>query len=304
MVGTFVSVCGEFCRDFSRKKRCLLRLGISFFPMVIFTVMLFCKGMFGEFLEYAVLGVGTFPHKVTFFSYLFSTPFAFLKGIFVIFAIGISVYALFKQPEKRRLLIPYLCYAVAGLGVAYPICDEVHMSVAMVPFLPCVLQSISFPKISGRDKTLCIAMVCLVLCTLVSTDLIKKEDVKQCELSHFQGLFIPIKLEEQVSAITDYMKDKDKAGQKTAVADEYGLLYSIVLSTCHKDLDMLLLGNVGIKDVKTLLEPYEDTYLLVRKREDTLGYQAHKEVLREIKNKYEKIEEVENFEVYGRKKEE
>lgn len=110
-------------------------------------------------------------------------------------------------------------------------------------------------------------------------------------------------MEEHIREVTDYMDKQDENGQRVAVADEYGALYTIPLNQCNKNLDMLLLGNLGTYDVSEILDEYEDYILLVRKDNATLGYQANVDLILIVKESYKKIDEVSSFDAYIRKKE-
>lgn len=132
----------------------------------------------------------------------------------------------------------------------------------------------------------------------VITTLPSKDGYKKCELEHFKGILIEEAMEENIIEVMSYITGMEEKGQKVVVADEYGALYSIPLNQCHKDFDMLLVGNLGTSSVDSLLDKCEKDIVLVRRDENTLGYQANREFISEVKHNYEKIDEVSSFDAY------
>jgi len=95
---------------------------------------------------------------------------------------------------------------------------------------------------------------------------------------------------------------KKLEGVKVLIADDSAAAYMIPLGHYNKDFDMLLGGNLGSKTIEELLAQDEDTIFLVRRDERGMGIQNHFELIHVIKNTYTKIEEVQHFDAYVKKK--
>ena len=293
---------GILCRR-NKWKQKVIRATISIMPLVVFGVSLVSKNTFVEFCDYAIRGVAEFSHKRTYFDYIFSTPFAFLIGVFPLVAIFVCIKKFRKNRELRTVIGCLLFWAVGGFVVAYPLCDTVHMVVAIVPFVPCILLGYQEQKLKKYEKYICGFLAFLVMLAAVYGILPSREGYKKCELAYFKGLPIEIALETHILEVTDYITKQNDMGKKVVVADEYGALYSIPLNQCNKNFDMLLIGNIGTNDTTKLLNMYWGDILLVRRKEETLGYQADVELITEVKRSYEKIDEVSSFDAYIRKEE-
>ena len=287
----------------SKWKRKFVRVGISIIPLFIFAGILVIQNSFEEFWDYAIAGIGEFTHKITYFEFLFSTPVTFLIGIFPVITIGVCIYSMIRNKEKRRLTGTCLLWALGGAVVAYPLCDSTHMVVAIVPFVPCIFLNCKMKKWKSYETYLCQAVAWTVLLVSALSVFEAEGEYKKCELDYFRGIRIEKVMEEHIREVTDYMVKQDENGQRVAVADEYGALYTIPLNQCNKNLDMLLLGNLGTYDVSEILDEYEDYILLVRKDNATLGYQANVDLILIVKESYKKIDEVSSFDAYIRKKE-
>lgn len=304
----FLAINGVLCiydiiHERKMWKQKMVRIAVSFVPGVCFVGTLLVQNSMAEFWDYAVAGIGTFNHKITYFEFLLSTPITFFIGIFPVFVVGMCIYSVIKQKEQRKLIATFLLWAIGGLIVAYPLCDSIHMVVAIVPFVPCVFLICKIKKLKQYEGYICCVVAALVLSVLAISDADKDGNYKKCELDYFRGSPIDVTMEEHIANVTDYIKKQELNGKKVVVCDEYGALYSIVLNHCNKDFDMLNMGNFGTKTISEILEPYQDDIILVRRDENNMGYQAYKELIFEVKNTYEKIDEVSSFDAYIRKKE-
>lgn len=303
LVVNIILCFGDIVCKRSKWKQKFVRIGISLIPTLIFAGILVIQNSFQEFWDFAIAGIGEFTHKITYFEFLISTPVTFLIGIFPVIAIGVCIYSMIKNKEKRRLTGTCLLWAFGGAVVAYPLCDSTHMVVAIVPFVPCIFLNCKIKKLKFYEIYLCQAVAWIVLLVSALSVFEAEGEYKKCELNYFRGIRIEKAMEEHIREVTDYMVKQDENGQRVAVADEYGALYTIPLNQCNKNLDMLLLGNMGTYDVSEILDEYEDYILLVRKENATLGYQANVDLILNVKESYKKIDEVSSFDAYIREKE-
>lgn len=301
-INAFLCIC-ELINDKKKWKQKFARIGVSIAPGICFVGTLFVQNQIDEFWDYAIVGISTFHHKITYFEFIFSTPITFVIGIFPVFVIGMCIYSFIKKKEQRKLIGMFLMWSIGGLIVAYPLCDSIHMVVAIVPFVPCIFMTCKIKKLKTYEEYICCAVAVLVLVVLVMSDASKEGNYKKCELDYFRGVPIDVIMEEHIDDMTEYIKIKGKEGYTAIVADEYGALYSIVINECYKDMDMLLEGNLGTQSSEEILSRYQDDIILVRRDENNMGYQAYKELIFEVKNTYEKIDEVSSFDAYIRKKE-
>ena len=60
-------------------KQKIVRIVFSLVPGVCFVGALFVQNSMVEFWDYAVAGIGTFNHKITYFEFLLSTPITFFE---------------------------------------------------------------------------------------------------------------------------------------------------------------------------------------------------------------------------------
>ena len=283
----------------TRRGISIFRLAVSTLPSVLFILCILISGTFGEFYDYAVKGVQTFTHREPWVDYIFTSPTDFFVGVIPLGVTLISAYTLIKGRSRVSCLfhLETLILSWAAAVVAYPICDFVHACVAIVPFLIPLLCCIGELRVSLREGRICCIVAVLVLCCasmLILKDLPK---YKQCELLHFEGLPISPEIEEQIKTVDAYLLDAGKDGVDVIIADEDAAAYMIPVEKYYKNFNLLLVGNVGSNSLEDLLWRECAIYLVAR-NEESLGKQAHADLIEYIKENYTKIGEVSGFDAY------
>lgn len=290
----FVSVAKD--RSLLRAK--VHRWLVSFVPIIAFTIFMVINGSIYEFIDYAILGIGEFTHRTSYFEFILSSPVAFLLGIFPVITIALYINSKIAKRASSQVYLTFFAFSIAGLSVAFPLCDYVHFIVAIVPFIPCLLLLYNPRPVKLFEKAICCTLPAIVLVGLVISVYPSADSYKLCSVNKLEGLPIDIDLENNIKTLVDYIKAMEEDGYSVVVADEYGIIYMIPLERCNKDFDMLLVGNIGKKTVQDLLEQNKSDIILVRGNNSTLGYQAHYEFIDEVKSKYRKIGEVSSFYAY------
>lgn len=303
--GAILLLCNIVCCGYrivaqpANRRISVFRLAVSTLPSALFILCMLIVGSFEEFYDYAVKGVQTFTHREIWGDYILASPTDFFVGIFPLGVTLISIYTLIKGKSRisRSFHLGTLILSWAGAVVAYPICDFVHACVAIVPFLIPLLCCVGILRVSQREGIACCLVAVLVLCCsslLILKDLPK---YKQCELLHFEVLPISPEIEEQIEIVEAYLLDVGKNGVDAIIADEDAAAYMIPVDKYYKNFNLLLVGNIGSNSVEDLLWRENAIYLVAR-NEDSLGKQAHTELVEYIKENYTKIGEVSGFDAY------
>lgn len=275
------------------------RLAMSGLPSVLFILCIIITGSFDDFYDYAVMGVQTFTHRETWVDYILSSPTDFFVGVFPLCVTLISICSLIKGRSRvsRSFHIVTLILSWAGAVVAYPICDFVHACVAIVPFVIPLLCCVGELRVSQREGIACCFVAILVLsCSsmLILKDLPK---YKQCELLYFEGLPISPEIEEQIQIVDAFLLEVGEDEVDAIIADEDAAAYMIPIEKYYKNFNLLLIGNIGSNSVEDLLWRESAIYLVAR-NEESLGKQAHTDLVEYIKKNYTKIGEVLGFDAY------
>jgi len=259
---------------------------------------------FSSFVEYAVIGVKTFTHKKSVVSYIVSSPLSCILSIFIVTTIIVSIIGVLKNKTifEKKYHVKCLAYSIAGLSVIYPLCDDCHMLVVAIPFVVCMLCNIkhSIFSISGKIVCACLTLIVVIYSSVacIPTNI---KDHKFSDLPHYQGVLIDNMTENNIIEIDKYIQLKNANGTKVLIADAFASAYMIPIESYTKNYDMLLVGNIGLNTTFDLLEQIDGVVLVVRE-DEKLNYQSHFDLIDEIKQRYQKVEEVGIFDAYQKQK--
>lgn len=128
------------------------------------------------------------------------------------------------------------------------------------------------------------------------------EEYKLSKIPHYEGIPINESMEENIVMVSDYIEKTQQGGNNVYMAYEYAAIYMIPLDNYTKNWDLLLVGNLGTATIEELLDVEEDSVFLVPKDNVSLNKMAHVELINYIKENYEYIDEVQQFDVYTRGK--
>ena len=282
-----------------RKKYLLVDILISITPGVLFLVFLLLTRSFTEFWEYAIDGVKTFTHRTYIWEYVLSTLVAFMVTLFIAFTMIFSLITVFRNGnESKSTQIRILLIAVFAGVVSYPLTDHYHMMVALVPYVICFLMCFRYKEHSSLQKSICMSVAALILIASSVNVVYEVRNLKLCELNHYRGIPIAENVECNIKLVDEFILDEEEKGKKVIIADECAAACMIPLDRYTKNFDMLLIGNLGANTVRDLVSENENVIYLVTKDDATLGYQAHYELIKFIKENYTKVGEVAGLDAY------
>ena len=271
-------------------------------PGNIVFFLLLINGILPAFWEYAALGVTTFTHRIYIWQYMFISPINFAVVIFILFTIVKSLILIIKDKcvVSREQHCRILMLALSAGVVAYPLTDSNHMMAALVPYIICFVYCFRYGVYTKKQNIICIitAFAVLIISPLVVLINLDNDEYVISNLKHYEGIPISRNIENNIAAIDEYVLNKEQEGINVIIANDAAAAYMIPIDRYTKNFDMLLVGNLGMKSVEGLLSEHPDAYFMVNHNDDTLGYQAHFELIRYIKDNFVKIGHVLNLDVY------
>ena len=112
--------------------------------------------------------------------------------------------------------------------------------------------------------------------------------------------YIPVydDMEECIQKVDDYIL---KQGQEVYILDARAGIYMIPINRYNKNYDMFLIGNIGSKGSGGIIEELkskENIKLLLLNNERNLNWQTPLDVIKYVKENYNKTDEIEIFDVY------
>lgn len=282
-----------------QRSHSVLRLVSSLILPLFFSTYLVISGSFSGFWDYAVAGIGTFSHKITYWEFISTSFINLLIGLFPIIITIFSVVAIIKGTSNvsRKFHVLALLISWIGLSVAYPLCDYIHMCIGVVPFAVCAFCCFKPPRLKRWEHIVCAIVSIVILLSIGATEVKVTDKYKICELNHFEGLVIEKDLEKQLESVGRFIREKENAGVDVLMADSYAAAYLLPLDKYYKDFSLLNRGNLGTQSVSDLLWR-EDAVYLVNSDITALNQQSHFELIEYILTNYKKTGEVLGFDVY------
>ena len=301
------------------KSTCIKILGILI-PVTLIFIYLAINGAVDDFWDYCIAGIKTFTNKIP-YSRLLDNEKLYIKILSIVAPItfmGTFLYSVFKR-NKTFLIISSL--SIASFSAAYPIADEVHFLIGILPtgiiiciildfLIKAIVRGISklINKISNREKYINIWLEYFLIFMVIgitawygykSIPNIKdyfancKNDVK-----HFANIVITDYTYQKIQAMDYFIKSQDKP---VYILDAEAALYQIPLDIYYKDYDMFLIGNIGSKGEEGQIEKLQkDTNKIVIIKSDgvSLNWQNPNKVREYVKQNMDYKYSILYFDVY------
>lgn len=236
-----------------------------------------------------------------------------------------------KHNNRRRIyeiyeyLKKYIVIFIAALGMLitmYPISDEIHFMIAIMPII--VIEISIFldilTNVASKDKSqisnfmlyvleaFLVLFLTYKLCSITYkwTNEYQLADKEQ-ESSNFEYIPLYKETSEGRKAIADYIKDKREQGYTVHILDSDAVVYSIITNNYAKNYDMLLKGNIGTDGEKKIMQDIdnckagnEKILFLLKKRDRALNWQSEIEVINYARENLIEIDEIGIYDVLSK----
>lgn len=236
-----------------------------------------------------------------------------------------------KHNNRRRIyeiyeyLKKYIVIFIAALGMLitmYPISDEIHFMIAIMPII--VIEISIFldilTNVASKDKSqisnfmlyaleaFLVLFLTYKLCSITYkwTNEYQLADKEQ-ESSNFEYIPLYKETSEGRKEIADYIKDKREQGYTVHILDSDAVVYSIITNNYAKNYDMLLKGNIGTDGAKKIMQDIdncksgnEKILFLLKKRDRALNWQSEIEVINYARENLIEIDEIGIYDVLSK----
>ena len=300
-------------RDKQTLKAVAYRVCGVLIPCIILLIYLLATNSMSSFIDYCVLGIGTFKNSISYLRLLRGGDLTAIWGmiapltlvvLLVINLINIKRKVI-KTKESNLILF---VYAVAEFTVVYPIADKVHFVIAAFPAILITLyyickkiQEIKNIKVSifieHFMNIITISFVGILILQAIN-DIYLYTQMDKSLLNHFSNIPISSTLQARIIEVDAYIKDEEK---DVYILDSEAAVYMIPLDKYNKDFDMFLKGNLGSASEEGQIEKIknmENAVILIKNDKMALNWQTPTKVIEYIKNNLEKIGTVSFFDVY------
>ena len=281
-------------------------LGISMILFIYF-------GIFNDFINYAVLGIGEFAKENIYWSIE-----NIIQIIFsLIFVISMSIFLIknekIKNEEKDKLILLTIV-SIPLMLIAFPIFDEWHtivscivVNISLFYILDYILfKHILFGKVRKIMEILLLMYIFIniylsIVCfyKYINNDLLKNNFFNY---NHpFYGGFFNEKDGKEFEKVTKYIENSE---EDVIILTCDAALYMIPLKRSNGAMDLPFLGNMGKNGEDAMIEKIEqmhDIKIFIQKDENNLSWQESKKINDYIKENLEYLGEIEKFAIYLKK---
>lgn len=282
-------------------------------PCIIIIIYLFLTNSMSSFIDYCILGIGTFKNSISYLKLLRGGDLTAIWGMIapltLVVLLVINIINIKRKviKTKESNLILFV-YAVAEFTVVYPIADKVHFVIAAFPAILITLyyickkiQEIKNIKVSifieHFMNIITISFVGILILQAIN-DIYLYTQMDKSILNHFSNIPISSTLQARIIEVDAYIKDEER---DVYILDSEAAVYMIPLDKYNKDFDMFLKGNLGLASEEGQIEKIknmENAVILIKNDKMALNWQTPTKVIEYIKNNLEKIGTVSFFDVY------
>lgn len=300
-------------RDKETVKAILYRITGVLIPCIIFVIYLFLTNSMSSFIDYCILGIGTFQNKISYLKLLrgkdLSAFLALLVPVTLIILLVINL--LHVKQGKLKENIQDIILFVFSLGqfiMIYPISDEIHFKIAAFPTIMAILyyvckniQELKNIKLSifieHFMNIITISFVGLLILESIN-DIYLYSQTDKSILKHFSNIPISSTLQDRIIEVDNFIQNEKK---DVYILDSEAAVYMIPLDRYNKDFDMFLKGNLGQASEEGQIEKIKnmkDTLILIKNNKIPLNWQTPKEVITYVKENLRKVGTVSFFDIY------
>jgi hypothetical protein len=300
-------------RDKQTLKAVAYRVCGVLIPCIILLIYLLATNSMSSFIDYCVLGIGTFKNSISYLRLLRGGDLTAIWGMIapltLVVLLVINIINIKRKviKTKESNLILFV-YAVAEFTVVYPIADEVHFVIAAFPAILVALyyickeiQEIKNIKISifieHFMNIITISFVGILILQAIN-DIYLYTQMDKSVLNHFSNIPISDTLQDRIIEVNNYIRNEER---KVYILDSEAAVYMISLDRYNKDYDMFLKGNLGSASEEGQIDKIknmENTVILVKNDTMALNWQTPTKVIDYVKTNLEKIGTVSFFDVY------
>lgn len=300
-------------RDNQTLKAVTYRVCGVLIPCIILLIYLLATNSMSSFIDYCVLGIGTFKNSISYLKLLRGGDLNAFLGMIapvtlvILFVVNIVNIKQKKIKSNASYLILFV-NAVAEFTVLYPIADKVHFVIATFPSILITLyyickkiQEIKNIKVSifieHFMNIITISFVGILILQAIN-DIYLYTQMDKSVLNHFSNIPISSTLQDRIIEVDEYIKDEER---DVYILDSEAAVYMIPLDKYNKDFDMFLKGNLGSASEEGQIEKIKNmknAVILIKNDKMALNWQTPTSVIEYIRNNLEKIGTVSFFDVY------
>ena len=276
----------------------LKQIAIPIAFVILSILIMYVNGNLNGFVNYCFLGLLDFNGNRS----ITIVPILYLLLALIVVIFAIIQMRLLKNSEEKNNLITMLSIGIPILLMSYPICNEYHailgLSILIVAVIYMLYISIIKDFIKTKIVNICITIMVIIIMLLqikLITININNFNINVSFNNPYFGAVITQQTKEKIEKVNRYIKEKD---EKVIIFSQDAALYNIAEKRNNGEMDLPFRGNLGYKGEDNMLEQIKSKngYEILIK--DEMFWQESQKIHEYIKENYEKIGEIEEFQIY------
>lgn len=268
-------------------------------------------GILNGFINYTILGIKEFAIENIYVNWLSLLTTIVIFGITLTFSIFLLKRNICTEDEKNKLIL-LNAFAYPIIFISFPIMNSSHtlmgLYVAFILLIYIGKKVVKEFDWNINEKITNIVMVGLVLISISysiyhfkswENSIISSEKEYEINEEHpFYGGVFQEGIIENIKIVTNYIENSQR---NVIVFSNKAAFYMVPLKKNNGDLDLPHKGNFGVNGEQGIVEKIEkmkNTEFLIEKNDENVTFQESVIVRNYIKENFEKIGEVEEFEIY------
>lgn len=254
-----------------------------------------------NFINYTFLGLKEFGTENIL---LEINPILFVAINIILYTLLIWMILFKKSKFKEKSLI---IFSIMALPIAFPIMNKYHTQMAMMPTIVTLiifieknfLEELTDSKIFNKF-TIMFTLVLSIISTCQLINNIKQINNYNC-YDIYYGANVDKELKNNIDKILNYIKENESQGYEVKILSYKSNLYMNILKRNNGKMDLPFYGNLGIEGEDGLIEEIKNlknTKILILKNDEYL-FQESDKIREYIRDNYEKIGEIEEFDIYN-----
>lgn len=280
------------------KRTQFLRILASGVPLLGYIGFLLVTGTFDDFWEYAILGIATFKHRLTYVQMLLFVPIYIIPSLIIAAGQVLAIYLTVKK-KITPAQVASIVFCIAWYAVAYPLCDPSHFLLILylaVPALFALLPSMELLERCGKKAFMAVGVVFCIISVIFGVPFGTELVASKYEAYRY----IPVEsyAEHALDLVISYAREQEEKGYEVKFASSYAATYHIPMNRYEKDWSMMLVGNLGLITVEEMVETDCARLYLVRQPSASAIDQSYRELIQYICDNYTRVDAVGEYEVY------
>ena len=254
-----------------------------------------------NFINYTFLGLKEFGTKNIL---LEINPILFIAINIILYTLLIWMILFKKSKFKEKSLI---IFSIMALPIAFPIMNKYHTQMAMMPTIVTLIifieknffEELTDSKIFNKF-TIMFTLILSIISTCQLINNIKQINNYNC-YDIYYGANVDKELKSNIDKILNYIKENESQGYEVKILSYKSNLYMNILKRNNGKMDLPFYGNLGIEGEDGLIEEIKNlknTKILILKNDEYL-FQESDKIREYIRDNYEKIGEIEEFDIYN-----